>query len=71
MEFDLSLQNLLNLTLIWTLLHLLTTNQVQELGRQDEVTLDSLSSNKNRSESVIGSVSDLLQLDFKIQLAAE
>lgn len=51
MELDLSLQNLLNLTLVWTLLNLLTANQVQELGRQDEVTLNSLRSKKNKSQS--------------------
>lgn len=51
-ELNLPLQNLLNLTLVWTLLHLLTANQVQELGRQDEVTLNSLRSNKNKSQCV-------------------
>lgn len=51
-ELDLSLENLLNLTLVWTLLNLLAANQVQELGRQDEVTLNSLRSNKNKSQSV-------------------
>lgn len=51
MELDLSLQNLLNLTFVWTLLNLLTANQVQELGRQDEVTLNSLRSKKNKSQS--------------------
>lgn len=50
-ELDLSLQNLLNLALVWTLLNLLTANQVQELGRQDEVTLNSLRSKKNKSQS--------------------
>lgn len=51
MELNLSLQDLLNLTLVWTLLNLLAANQVQELGCQDEVTLNSLRSNKNKSQS--------------------
>lgn len=31
-EVNLPLENLLDLTFFWTLLHLLSTNQVQELG---------------------------------------
>lgn len=31
-EFNLPLENLLDLTFFWTLLHLLSTNQIQELG---------------------------------------
>lgn len=45
-QFDLPLQNLLDLTLVWTLLHLLTSNQVQELRSEDEITLHSLRNNK-------------------------
>ena len=41
-DLYLPLENLLDLTLIWTLLHLLSTNQVQELWGQDEVTLHCL-----------------------------
>lgn len=41
-ELNLSLQNLLDLALVRTLLHLLPTNQVQELGGEDEIPLHRL-----------------------------
>lgn len=53
-ELDLPLQNLLDLTLIWTLLHLLTSNQVQELRSEDEITLYSLRNNR-KSQTGSGS----------------
>ena len=45
-ELDLPLENLLDLTFIWALLHLLSTNQVQELWGQDEVPFHRLWNNK-------------------------
>lgn len=41
-ELNLSLQNLLDLSFVWSLLHLLSPNHVQELGGEDEISLHSL-----------------------------
>lgn len=49
-ELNLPLKDLLDLAFIRTLLHLLSTNQVQELGGQDEVTLHGLWNNRNNSD---------------------
>lgn len=48
-DLDLPLENFLDLTFIWTLLHLLSSNQVQELWGQDEVALHRLKE-RERSE---------------------
>lgn len=41
-ELNLSLENLLDLAFIWTLFHLLSSNQVQEVRGQDQVTFHCL-----------------------------
>lgn len=41
-ELHLPLQNLLDLAFLWTLLHLLSANQVQEFGGEDEIPLHRL-----------------------------
>lgn len=38
-EFNLPLQNLFDLAFLWALLNLLASNQIQEFGGQDKVTL--------------------------------
>lgn len=47
MQLDFPLQNLTDLTFIWTLLHLLSTNQVKKLGGENEVLLHRLRSKRN------------------------
>lgn len=41
-EFNLPLENLLDLAFIWTLFHLLSSNHVQEFRRKDQVTFHCL-----------------------------
>lgn len=41
-QLNLPFEDLLNLSLLWTLLYFLPTNQVEELGCQDQVPLGSL-----------------------------
>lgn len=47
-ELNLSLQNLLDLSFVWSLLHLLSPNQVQELGGEDQISLHSLGNRDRR-----------------------
>lgn len=42
LQLNLSLHHLLNLPFLGTLLHLLPSNQIEELGGENKVTLDNL-----------------------------
>lgn len=53
-ELYLSLQDLLDLALLWTLLHLLSTNQVQVFGGQDEVALHRLEQSRKCACWLVG-----------------